>query len=65
MESFYDPFRHIHCFYVNDILTDKWNEANSEYKALIKPALNTICEKLKKEIYSDQQSTPTQLMREF
>ena len=65
VEGFFDPFRIINSFYTNEILVDTWNKARKQYERSLAPVEKEICQKLRKEIFSEGSSTPTQLMREF
>lgn len=65
VEGFFDPFRSINSFYTNEILVDTWKNARKQYERYLEPVEKEICQKLRKEIFSEQSSTPTQQMREF
>lgn len=65
VESFFDPFRKINSFYTNEVLVDTWKNARKAYERALEPVEKEICGKLRKEIFAEQTSTPTQLMREF
>jgi len=65
VESFFDPFRKINSFYTNEVLVDTWKNARKAYERMLEPVEKEICSKLRKEIFAEQTSTPTQFMREF
>jgi len=43
VESFFDPYRRIHCFYTNEILVSTWHNAKADYNQMINPVLKEIC----------------------
>ena len=59
VQSFFDPFRKTNSFYTNKILEGAWKTARKQYEARLEPVEKEICRKLRKEIYTDQTSTPT------
>lgn len=65
VEGFFEPFRKINSFYTNEVLVDTWKNARKSYERMLEPVEKEICGKLRKEIFSEKQSSPTQLMREF
>jgi dynein heavy chain 2 len=65
VEGFFEPFRSINSFYTHEILVDSWKGARKQYERMLEPVEKEICQKLRKEIFQETSSTPTQLMREF
>lgn len=65
VESFFDPFRKINSFYMNEMLVATWKNARKQYERMLEPVEKEICQKLRKEVFQEPSSTPTQLMREF
>ena len=43
----------------------EWKSARKQYERMLEPVEKEICEKLRKEVFQEPSSTPTQLMREF
>jgi len=41
-----------------------WTKAKNDYEKILEPMEKEICQKLRKEIYSEK-ATPQQLLREF
>jgi dynein heavy chain 2 len=64
VEGFFAPFRKINSFYTNEMLADTWKNARRQYERMLEPAEKAICQKLRKEVFTEQASTPTQRMRE-
>ena len=65
VEGFFDPFRGINSLATNEHLTATWKQARKAYERSLEPAEKEICQKLRKAVFAEQSSTPTQLMREF
>jgi dynein heavy chain 2, cytosolic len=65
VEGFFDPFRKINSFYMNEVLVATWQNARKQYERALEPVEKEICQKLRKEVFQEPASTPTQLMREF
>lgn len=53
VEDFFDPFRSINSFYTNEILVDTWKNARKQYERMLEPVEKEICQKLRKEIFSE------------
>lgn len=64
VDSTFDPFRKVNSFYTNEYQAQAWIKAKSEYERILEPMEKEICQKLRKEIFSDK-LTPSQLLREF
>lgn len=64
VDSAFNPFRKINSFYTNEYQAQNWLKAKAEYEKFLEPMEKEICQKLRKEIFSEK-LTPSQLLREF
>lgn len=64
VDSTFNPFRKINSFYTNEYQAANWLKAKSEYEKILEPMEKEICQKLRKEIFTEK-LTPSQLLREF
>lgn len=64
VDNTFTPFRKINSFYTNEYQAQAWSKAKAEYEKILEPMEKEICQKLRKEIFSDK-LTPSQLLREF
>ena len=64
VESAFQPFREINCFYHNEYQTGLWNRAKDKYQDNLEPMENELCDRLRKEIFAEK-CEPTQRLREF
>jgi hypothetical protein len=59
VNSAFDPFRKINSFYTNEYQTSSWLKAMKEYERTLEPMEKELCQKLRKEIFSEGKATPS------
>jgi len=51
VESFFDPFRNINSFYLNEMLVASWKNSRKQYERMLEPVEKEICSKLRKVVF--------------
>lgn len=54
VESAFQPFREVNCFYHNEHHSGLWERAKEKYQANLEPMENELCDRLRKEIFAEK-----------
>ena len=54
VDSTFSPFRKINSFYTNEYQAQTWAKAKAEYERILEPMEKEICQKLRKEIFTEK-----------